>query len=149
MMIDSLKSLFIRDLEKVSQEIEAYEAEELLWKRVDGINNPAGNLALHLIGNLSTYIGKNLGSTRYVRNRPAEFSEICPKEEILIRLKETSSMLDMTFDSLSDSELNLEYPTQEFGYPMTTAYFLVHLQGHLNYHLGQINYHRRLINNIK
>jgi hypothetical protein len=149
MMIDSLKSLFIRDLEKVSQEIEAYEAEELLWKRADGINNPAGNLALHLIGNLNTYIGKNLGNTRYVRNRPAEFSDICSKEEILNRLKETSSMLDMTFDSLSDSELNLEYPTQEFGYPMTTGYFLVHLHGHLNYHLGQINYHRRLINNIK
>jgi len=148
-MLDSLESLFIRDLEKVSLEIEAYDSEELLWKRVEGISNPAGNLALHLIGNLNTYIGKNLGNTGYVRNRPAEFSDISSKEQILNGLKETSNMIRATFATLSDSGLNLEYPTQDLGYPMTTGYFLVHLHGHLNYHLGQINYHRRLIKNIK
>jgi hypothetical protein len=40
----------------------------------DGISNSAGNLCLHLIGNLNHFIGATLGNTGYVRNREQEFS---------------------------------------------------------------------------
>ncbi len=41
--------------------------------------------------------------------------------------------------------LEAEYPILVFDHKTSTEYLLVHLTGHLNYHLGQINYHRRLI----
>jgi uncharacterized damage-inducible protein DinB len=50
-----------------------------------------------------------------------------------------------TLGKLAAADLTSQYPLQVLGYPMTTTYFLVHLYGHLNYHLGQVNYLRRLL----
>ena len=110
------------------------------------IKNPAGNLALHLCGNLQHYIGAVLGNTGYVRERPMEFSlkNISAKDLALeiIKIKEA---IKRTFTKLDPALLDEEYPEKVFDYPMTTQYFLIHLTAHLGYHLGQVNYHRRLI----
>jgi hypothetical protein len=149
MIIKELHKLFERDLNRLIKEIEGYESEESLWKIEDGINNSGGNLALHLVGNMRTYIGKNLGDFDYIRNREAEFSaKNIPKETLLPILEETKSIVLKTLESLTISHLEEIYQEETLGYEMTTQYFMIHLYGHLNYHLGQINYHRRLLSGL-
>jgi uncharacterized damage-inducible protein DinB len=149
MIIQELHKLFERDLNRLIKEIESYKIEESLWKIEDGINNSGGNLALHLVGNLRTYIGKNLGDFDYIRNREAEFSaKNIPKETLLTMIEETKSIVLKTLESLTISHLEEIYQEETLGYEMTTQYFLIHLYGHLNYHLGQINYHRRLLSGL-
>jgi uncharacterized damage-inducible protein DinB len=145
MMIQELHKLFERDLNRLFKEIEAYETEESLWLIKENINNSGGNLALHLVGNMRTYIGNNLGGFDYIRNREAEFSsKNIPKETLLKMIEETKSIVLKTLESLTVRQLEEIYQEETLGYEMTTQYFLIHLYGHLNYHLGQINYHRRL-----
>jgi uncharacterized damage-inducible protein DinB len=145
MIIQELHKLFERDLNRLFKEIEVYETEESLWVIKEGINNSGGNLALHLVGNMRTYIGKNLGGFDYIRNREAEFSsKNIPKETLLKMIGETKSIVLKTLESLTIKQLEEIYQEETLGYEMTTQYFLIHLYGHLNYHLGQINYHRRL-----
>jgi len=148
MIIETLKTLFGRDLEKLKLEIELYNSEEKLWYTEGAITNSAGNLCLHLIGNLNHFIGAVLGKTGYVRDRPTEFaSKDIPNAELIAQIEETIIVVNNTLSNLVESELDTEYPIVVFDKPMTTAYFLVHLAMHLDYHLGQINYHRRLLDN--
>ncbi|HYC85598.1 MAG TPA: DinB family protein [Chryseosolibacter sp.] len=145
-VIDSLSRLFDRDLKKLEDEIRQYPGETALWKIAKDIKNPAGNLALHLCGNLQHYIGKVLGGRDYVRNRDLEFSaKDIPQSELIAQVAKTRQTVLSVLGSLDANLLGQQYPEKVFDYPMTTAYFLIHLAGHLNYHLGQINYHRRLV----
>ncbi|RXM43777.1 DinB family protein [Flavobacterium sp. YO64] len=146
MLIETLKSLFNRDLNKLKVEIESYQNENQLWAIDKNISNSGGNLCLHLIGNINTYIGAEIGKTGYVRNRPLEFSlKDIPKSELIGKIEETIIVVNNTLDLLSEEDLNTIYPQIVFEKEMTTGFFFVHLSTHLAYHLGQINYHRRLL----
>ena len=146
MITESLKSLYNRDLNKLKTEIEAYQNEENLWKTDKNISNSAGNLCLHLVGNLNHFIGTNIGNTDYVRHRELEFSlKDIPKAELIEKVEATAIMIDTVLSQLSEEDLKKEYPLVVFEDKMTTDYFLIHLIAHLDYHLGQINYHRRLL----
>lgn len=148
-LTESLLKLFERDLRRLESEISLFDTEESLWKIGGEIRNPAGNLALHLCGNLRYYIGNVLGKTGYVRNREHEFAaRNIPKNELLAAIKDTIGQVLETISALDAAELEKEYPEDVFGYPMTTMYFLIHLHGHLNYHYGQINYVRRLTKTV-
>ena len=144
-MQKSLAEVFEKDLIRLKKEIELYEDESKLWIVSEGISNSAGNLCLHLLGNLNNYIGAILGETGYVRNRPAEFTEKTTKEHLLNTLETTTEMVKNVISGLDQSVLDQIYPDNVFGFEMKTDYFLIHLVGHLNYHLGQINYHRRIL----
>lgn len=145
-MKTDLKSLFTRDLNKLKTEIEAYQNEETIWKIEQNILNSAGNLTLHLVGNLNYYIGAILGNSGYIRNRESEFSlKNIPRTELIQQIEKTSKVVNSSLDKLSAEDAQKDYPVEALGYPMTTEYFLIHLFGHLGYHLGQINYHRRLL----
>ena len=147
-MIDTLKKLFNRDLEKLKTEISSYNDEKKLWEISGEIKNSAGNLCMHLCGNLQHFIGNILGNSGYVRNREAEFStKDIPKEKLLDEINITAIVVEKTISELKEDKFNEIYPVNVFGYEMTTEFFLVHLATHLNYHLGQINYHRRLLDN--
>ncbi|WP_426481242.1 DinB family protein [Chryseobacterium sp. R2ACT005] len=146
MITESLRSLYNRDLNKLKSEIEAYQHEENLWKIDKSIANSAGNLVLHLVGNLNHFIGTHLGNTGYVRHRDLEFSlKDIPRAELIEKIEATAAMIDSVLPQLSDDDLKKEYPLVVFENSMTTDYFLIHLIAHLDYHLGQINYHRRLL----
>lgn len=146
MITESLQSLFIRDLTKLRTEIEAYQNEETIWKTDKNISNSAGNLALHLVGNLSHFVGAVLGNSGYVRNRDLEFSlKNIPKTELIQQIEKTTETVTITLENLSAEDLEKEFPGEPLGFTMTTGYFLIHLFGHLGYHLGQINYHRRML----
>lgn len=145
-MTESVKSLFTRDLNQLKKEIESYQNEEAIWKIDKDILNSAGNLSLHLVGNINHFIGAILGNSGYVRNRELEFSlKNIPKTELILQIEKTIEVVHSSLDQLSEEDLEKEYPIEALGYPMKTEYFLIHLFGHLNYHLGQINYHRRLL----
>lgn len=146
MIIESLCSLYHRDLSKLIVEIEAYQNEEYLWKIDKNISNSAGNLCLHLIGNLNHFIGAQLGNTGYIRHRELEFSlKDIPRTELIEKIEATIKMIDSVLPQLNEEDLKKEYPLIVFEDTMTTDYFLIHLIAHLDYHLGQINYHRRLL----
>lgn len=146
MIINSLKALYSRDLNKLKMEIEAYQNEEKLWKTDKNISNSAGNLCLHLVGNLNHFIGTQLGNTGYIRDRELEFSlKNVSRTELITKVEATAAMIDSVLSQLSEQDLKNEYPLVVFESKMTTDYFLIHLIAHLDYHLGQINYHRRLL----
>ena len=145
MLKETIRSLLTRDLARLAAEVEAYRNETNLWRTEKGISNSAGNLCLHLVGNLNTYIGATLGNTGYVRNRELEFSQKnVSRTELLEMIRVTTATVDTALAGCEDAELEKEYPVKVFDHEMTTGYFLVHLVAHLDYHLGQINYHRRL-----
>lgn len=146
MSIESLKILFNRDLTKLKLEIESYQNESDIWKIQKGIANSAGNLCLHLMGNLNTYIGAEFGKTGYLRNRTLEFSlQYSTRAELIQKIEETIAVVDSSLDKISEDDLKMEYPILVFKDKMTTEFMLIHLTTHLAYHLGQINYHRRLL----
>ena len=146
MLIETLKILFNRDLNQLKTEIESYQNESDIWKTQKGIANSAGNLCLHLVGNLNTYIGAEFGKTGYIRNRPLEFSlKDIPRAELLSKIEETIVVVDNALNTISEEELKKEYPLLVFENKTSTEFMLVHLTTHLAYHLGQINYHRRLL----
>ena len=146
MLTQTLRILFHRDLNKLKEQIELYQEASKLWITDKGIANSAGNLCLHLIGNLNTYIGKELGGTNYIRNRDIEFSQKeIPRSELLKKIDETIGIVEKVLDTITDQQLEEEYPVIVFTEKMTKGFFLVHLVAHLSYHLGQINYHRRLL----
>lgn len=146
MLIATLQKLFKRDLEKLKAEIELYTEEDNLWKTDKNITNSGGNLCLHLLGNLNTYVGAELGQTGYIRNREAEFAlQNVPRAELIEKTDELIQIVNNTLSNLNEHLLAQDYPLLVFKEKTTTEYFLVHLATHLGYHLGQINYHRRLL----
>lgn len=147
-MIQALKQIYHRDLLKLKSEIEAYQNEDVMWQVVAGISNSGGNLCLHLIGNLNTYIGKDLGHVPYERNRPMEFSEKnVPKSELLRKIDATIEVVIATLESLEQSDLTEDFPYVVLETIKSKEYMLIHLATHLSYHIGQINYHRRIVGN--
>ena len=148
MLINTINTIFERDLNRLKTEIELYTNENNLWQMEKGISNSAGNLCLHLIGNLNMFIGNVLGKTDYVRNRPLEFSlKNIPRADLLQSIDTTIVMVDRTLNALREEDLQLEFPLLVFEKKTSTDFMLIHLTTHLSYHLGQINYHRRLLDN--
>ncbi|MGB7200733.1 MAG: DinB family protein [Pyrinomonadaceae bacterium] len=146
MLTEILTELYERDLNKLKEEIELYADEADLWKTGGDIINPAGNLCLHLTGNLQHFFGAVLGGTDYVRDRDAEFSrKDVAKSELLADIDEAKNVVLATLEKLTEDDLAKPYPIEVFGGAMTTGFFLTHLATHLNWHLGHINYHRRLL----
>lgn len=148
MLTNTLILLFERDLNKLISELNLYQNEVNIWKIENNISNSAGNLALHLIGNLNSYTGKKIGKTEYIRNRELEFSlKNIPRKELIHEIEKTILVVKTSLEMIKEVELKNEFPILVFSKKTTTEYFLVHLTTHLAYHLGQINYHRRLIEN--
>lgn len=144
--IEALIRIFEKDLNKLEEEMKLYPDEASLWKVGPGIKNPGGNLCLHLCGNLQHFFGTVLGQSGYKRNRDYEFAaKDVPISEIIKEIQHSRRAVLSVLDKMRPEDLEKEYPVVVFEKPMTTAYFVVHLAGHLNYHVGQINYHRRLL----
>ena len=145
-MRSSLIMAYSIKLESLSKEIEAYKSDENIWKVADGITNSGGNLCLHLVGNLNHFIGAMLGNTGYVRERDLEFSDSgLSRDELLGRINEVAEVVKVSLSGLNDLKLGEDYPEVLFDKQMSTGEVLAYMSGHLSYHLGQINYHRRLL----
>ncbi len=144
--VKSIQEVMLRDLDKLAEEISLYPTEESVWKTAEGITNPGGNLCLHLCGNLQHFIGAIIGKNGYKRNRDAEFStRNVPKSSLLSEIEKAKAAISNSLPKMTEGQMEETYPLEVFGRQMTTGYFLIHLSAHLGYHLGQVNYHRRLV----
>jgi hypothetical protein len=146
MLASELAALFARDLARLIQELQAFPDTASVWKTAPGVTNAAGTLALHLEGNLREYIGRQLGQIAFTRDRPLEFSARgVERDDLIARLEAVKAQIPSVISKLSDAQLDAVYPENVIGKPITTRQFLIHLEAHLNYHLGQVDYLRRLI----
>ena len=141
-----LKQLFTRDLNRLKKEIESYKNEESLWQVENPIKNSGGNLCMHLTGNLKTFIGNGLDQIGYERQRDFEFNGTVTREKLLKQIDEAIIIVENALDKISDQQLTSEiFPMKIWKDPKGMAFTIIHLHSHLNYHLGQISYHRRLM----
>ncbi|MEP6628541.1 MAG: DUF1572 family protein [Ginsengibacter sp.] len=137
---------FERDLNKLIEEINLFKNENDVWKTKEGIHNSAGNLVLHLVGNLNHFIGKTLGNSDYVRKREEEFSlNNIPREKLISDLSSLKETIKITLPKLSDEDLKKDFPLKIKDEFFSTENMLIYLLAHLNYHLGQVNYLRRMV----
>ena len=145
-MLTVITSLFEKDINKLIEEIGLFKNEEDIWKIKEGVSNSAGNLSLHLVGNLNHFIGATLGNSGYVRERDKEFSEKnIPRTQLIEALNSTVSVIKQTLAALPEEDLKKDFPVAINQKIISTEYMLVYLLNHFNYHLGQVNYLRRLI----
>jgi uncharacterized damage-inducible protein DinB len=143
---EEFAALFSRDLTKLAQQVQAFPDDASLWKRC-GTMNSAGNLVLHLEGNLREYIGRQLGGIAFRRERPLEFSSSgIPASELIQRIEEVKGVVWAPLSELSEETMAATFPENVLGVSISTRQFLIHLNGHLNYHLGQIDTLRRILN---
>jgi uncharacterized damage-inducible protein DinB len=146
MISETIRTLFLRELRALRREIEAYSDEPLLWETRGGITNSAGNLALHLCGNLQHFVGARLGDTGYVRDRDAEFARRnVSRSEILAEIDAAIAAVHRGFERINDNDLSKQFPESIAKMTVTTGEWLTHLVAHLGYHVGQIDYHRRMV----
>lgn len=139
-----LNALFQRDLDRLIENLRE-TPEEILWESPEGINNSIGVLVQHLTGNMNHFIAEGIGNTGFVRNREREFKNtFIPKENLIGDLENLKHLLSTIFKNITDEEVSDKYP-MEVPFEATTRGFLIHLYGHLNYHLGQLNYLRRIL----
>ena len=141
-----VRTLLLRELRAIRRSVEAYPDDASLWAQPAGLPNAGGTIALHVAGNLQHYVGTLLGGTGYVRDRDAEFARRdVPRAEILAGLDAAAAAVDAALAERPDAPLPERYPEAVRGRTVTTADMLVHLAVHLAYHLGQLDYHRRVV----
>lgn len=146
MIVTWLRGTLVRDLRALRREIEAYPEERDIWRVQPGISNSGGTLALHLAGNLRYFVGAVLGGTGYARDRDAEFNRRdAPRAELLAEIDAALAAVDAGLTRATEPDLARPYPHPIAGHTVTTGDFLVHLVAHFTYHLGQVDYHRRLL----
>ena len=144
-LLATIGRLLDRDLQALQQEIAAFPSDEALWLTPPGISNSAGNLAMHIVGNLRHFVGVMLGTSTYTRNREREFATREGTRDSLVRdLALTQHEVMRTLSALDVSRLADPFPMLVMDTQLTTGVFLLHLCTHLSYHLGQVDYHRRI-----
>ena len=140
-----LAALYRRDLARLVRQLDALD-DARLWQVLPGVTNSAGTLLLHLNGNLREYVGRQIGGVPYVRDRPREFAATgVPRAEMTAALTELASLIPGVIERVPAATWETTFPENVLGEPLTNRQFVVHLYGHLNYHLGQIDYLRRVL----
>jgi len=129
---DELSMLLKRDLSTLARHVQWFPSDELIWRTVPGVANSAGNLVLHLEGNLREYIGRQLGGIGYVRDREHEFTiKGLSKRELLERVEYLGETIPSVIASMSSEQLASTYPEVVLERELTVQGLLVHLYGHL------------------
>ena len=146
MIAKELAALYSRDLTRLGQELRAFPDTQAVWKTVPGVSNAAGTLALHLEGGLRHFVGFRIGGIAYTRDRPLEFSARgVERDELIARIEAAQVSIPTVIASLSDAKLDEIDPHNGTDTPLTNRQWLIHLYGHLSYHLGQVDYIRRVV----
>ena len=146
MLLPAIGALLDRDLCTLRREVEAYPDDPSLWRTVPGVSNVGGTLALHLTGNLQHYLGALLGGTSYVRDRAAEFARRdVPRSELVREIEAARQAVKAAISRTPETKLAAEFPELIGGAMVKTGEYLMHLTTHFAFHLGQIDYHRRVV----
>ncbi|HEY1434784.1 MAG TPA: DinB family protein [Thermoanaerobaculia bacterium] len=142
----NLAILLVRELETFERELDLFPDDESIWRTVPGLSNAAGNLALHVAGNIQHFVGAVLGGTGYVRNRELEFGcRAGPRRDVKAEIRAAIDAVEKTLPDFPEGRFALEYPEPVNGLRIPTDRFLMHLCAHAGYHLGQAGYARRIV----
>jgi len=146
MLNNVLANFYERDIRKLIEEVNLFKNEDDLWRTQGSVKNSSGNLALHITGGLNHFIGATLAKTGYVRNRDLEFSRKgVARDELMAQLEALIPMINGTLNALTPERMEADFPIF-FDKPNTSvSYVLLQLSLHLNYHTGQVNYLRRVL----
>ncbi|HEX4963189.1 MAG TPA: DinB family protein [Thermoanaerobaculia bacterium] len=145
-LISDLRRIVLRDIDTVRREIELYPDDESVWREVPGLPNAGGTLVLHLAGNLRHYFGAVLGRSGYVRDRPAEFATRgVPRQELVALIAAAHAEVGEALSHLDPALLDEPFPEPVRGVTFPSGLFFLHMAVHLTYHLGQLDYHRRMV----
>jgi len=146
MLRSTLELLLTRELGAVRRELEAYPDDASVWRSAPGVPNTGGTLALHVAGNIQHFFGGILGGDGYKRDRDAEFARRdVSRMELLAGIDAAIASVKRTLPLLNDATLAAPYPEPIAKRTVCTRDFVVHLVSHLSYHLGQLDYHRRMV----
>ncbi len=139
--------LFERELDRLEAEVAAYPDDASLWVIDGNIANAGGTLALHATGTLNHYVGALLGGTGYRRDRDEEFAaRDVPQSELLRQIRAVRNTVADSLAKLGDFRLREEMQGVPERYEgASVSWMLTHVLGHLQYHTGQLNYHRRIL----
>lgn len=125
-------------LDKITLAVADLDVAALWWRPAPGTNS-AGNLVVHLAGNLSLWILKSIGGQPYDRHRAAEFAagpEAGSRDELVARLAGVVAACREILTSLSEADLAVSRDVQ--GYRVNTLSAVFHAVEHMSYHTGQI-----------
>jgi uncharacterized damage-inducible protein DinB len=119
-------------------------SEKDVWWRPNPASNSAGNLVLHLCGNIRQWIISGLGGAEDIRERDKEFSEQgpIPRRELIALLKATVAEAGRVLDRLPADALVKNYRIQ--GFRVSGPEAVSQVTNHLSYHVGQIIYLTKL-----
>lgn len=146
MLSNTFFRLFEADLNKLKAEIRLYTNEENVWAIKGEIRNSAGNLCLHIAGSLSYLIGTVLGQSAYIRMKEEEFTiKYISRQDLLNRIDEAMEEVSKQLRHLTDEELKKDYPAPFGNQTETVGLVITYLISHVAYHVGQVSYHRRLV----
>jgi len=146
MLTKHLMTVISRELRALARELQAYPDDASVWRTFPGVVNSAGTLALHLAGNIQHYVGAKLGGTGYQRDRPAEFARRdVPRGDLLKEIERAIAAAETTLPQVSETALAADFPEAVGGRIIRTDEFLLHVATHLGWHLGQVDYHRRMV----
>lgn len=146
MQADDLRAVMVRDLRALKKEVNAYPDDVTPWQEVPGIANTGGTLVLHLAGNVQHFIGTVLGATGFARDRDAEFARRgVTRAELAAGIDAAIAVAERVFPTISDATMRGDFPIEIAGRKLNTARWMTHLVSHLAYHLGQVDYHRRMV----
>jgi len=135
-----------RELRALERELNAYATEEQVWALPPGLPNSGGTLALHAAGNLQHFIGAVLGGSMYVRDRDAEFQRRgVPRVELVEGLRRADEVVKDTLGRLDPRTFSESFPMPVANRRLLTSDFMLHLVTHLAYHVGQVDFHRRIV----
>lgn len=146
MLLATVAAILDRDLQALAREVAAYPDEIALWATPEGIGNSTGTLVLHLAGNIQHFMGAKLGGTGYVRDREREFSARgVPREALLGQIESARAAVRAAAGRALDERQDEDFPDLIGGVRVALGDLLVHLVSHVGYHLGQVDYHRRVV----
>ena len=141
-----LLPIFRRDLRCFIREVELFPDDATLWRTVPGITNSAGNVALHVAGNLRHFLGAVLGATGYVRQREREFAQRDgSRASVAAELEAAIAAVEAGLAALTPEVEAGTFPAPVGAHRPRTSLFLAHLAAHLAFHLGQAGYLRRAL----
>ena len=146
MLCSASLAIMQRELRAVRRTVEAYPTDASLWEHPAGLPNAGGTLVLHICGNLQHFLGAVIGKTGYKRDRDAEFAmRNVSRDVLLTEIDATSRAVERGLTTITDNHMAELYPDQVANRTVSNGDFIVHLAVHLGYHLGQLDYHRRVV----
>jgi hypothetical protein len=119
--------------------------DEQVWWRPNDASNSIGNLVLHVCGSTRHFLGRGVGGSDYVRDRPAEFAARgpIPRAELLRLLDDTVAEVAGVLETLDPRRL-ME-TSDRAGEPFTVLTLLLRVSHHWAVHSGQILYAAKAI----